>query len=130
MLGAGGAHGIAKNQLPGSASLQGRSSVGQLLLWHLGAVMVCIGGLVLVRIRVDVAAEGHPSYRVVRADLFILSLLATTTLVLIWSFLQQADAGAWATAFSWLFVVASTVLFGRILWSKFAHMFFRPAAAT
>jgi hypothetical protein len=100
------------------------------LLWHLGALMVCTGGYWFwFGIRVDVAAEGYPWYRVVRADLFVLSLLATTTLALIWSFLQWADAGAWATLFFWLFVVASTVLFGGVLWSKFAHMFFKPAAA-
>ena len=28
-----------------------------------------------------------------------------------------------------LFISASTVLFGGVLWSKFAHMFFKPAAA-
>jgi hypothetical protein len=28
-----------------------------------------------------------------------------------------------------LFIFASTVLFGGVLWSKFAHMFFKPAAA-
>jgi hypothetical protein len=100
------------------------------LLWHLGALMVCIGGYWFwFGIRVDVAAEGNPWYRVVRADLFILSLLATTTLALIWSFLQWAGAGAFATLFFWLFVIASTVLFGGVLWSKFAHMFFKPAAA-
>jgi hypothetical protein len=100
------------------------------LLWHLGALMVCVGGYWFwFFIRVDVAAEGHPWYHIVRADLFILSLLATTTLALIWSFLQWADAGGWATLFFWLFVLASTVLFGGVLWSKFAHMFFKPAAA-
>ena len=100
------------------------------LLWHLGALMVCVGGYWFwFAIRVDVAAEGNPWYRVVRADLFILSLLATTTLALIWSFLEWADAGGLATLFFWLFVLASTVLFGTVLWSKFAHMFFKPAAA-
>lgn len=100
------------------------------LLWHLGALMVVVGGCWFwFFIRVDVAAEGNPWYRIVRADLFILSLLATTTLALLWSFLQWADAGAWATLFFWLFVFASTVLFGSVLWSKFAHMFFKPAAA-
>lgn len=100
------------------------------LLWHLGALMVCIGGYWFwFVIRVDVAAEGHPWYRLVRADLFVVSLLATTTLALIWSFLQWAGAGGWATLFFLLFVVASTVLFGTVLWSKFAHMFFKPAAA-
>jgi hypothetical protein len=100
------------------------------LLWHLGALMVCIGGYWFwLFIRVDVAAEGYPWYRVVRADLFILSLLATATFGLIWSALQAAGAGIWSQLFFGLFIVASTVLFGGVLWSKFAHMFFKPAAA-
>ena len=28
-----------------------------------------------------------------------------------------------------LYVIATTVLFGSVPWSKFAHMFFKPAAA-
>jgi len=93
------------------------------LLWHLGALMVCVGGYWFwFKIRVDVAAEGNPWYRVVRADLFILSLLATTTFALLWSVFS-------ATFFFVLFIAAATVLFGTVLWSKFAHMFFKPAAA-
>jgi len=49
-------------------------------LWHLGAVMLCIGGYWFwFAIRVDVVAEGNPWYRIVRADLFQLSLLAMAT---------------------------------------------------
>jgi len=93
------------------------------LLWHLGALMVCVGGYWFwFAIRVDVAAEGNPWYRVVRADLFILALLATTTFALLWSIFG-------ATFFFVLFIAAATVLFGTVLWSKFAHMFFKPAAA-
>jgi hypothetical protein len=93
------------------------------LLWHLGALMVCVGGYWFwFAIRVDVAAEGNPWYRVMRADLFILSLLATTTFALLWSVFG-------ATFFFVLFIAAATVLFGTVLWSKFAHMFFKPAAA-
>ena len=99
-------------------------------LWHLGALAVCIGGYWFwFFIRVDVAAEGNPWYRVMRADLFILSLVASTTLALLWSITQAAGAGGLSTVFFWLFVLASTVLFGGVLWSKFAHMFFKPAAA-
>ncbi|MEE8343534.1 MAG: adenylyl-sulfate reductase [Gammaproteobacteria bacterium] len=99
-------------------------------LWHLGALMVGIGGYWFwFFIRVDVVAEGYPWYRIVRADLFILSLLATATFGLIWSVLQAAGSSGWATLFFGLFIFASTVLFGGILWSKFAHMFFKPAAA-
>ena len=93
------------------------------LLWHLGALMVCVGGYWFwFAIRVDVAAEGNPWYRVVRADLFILALLATTTFALLWSVFA-------ATFFFVLFIAATTVLFGTVFWSKFAHMFFKPAAA-
>jgi hypothetical protein len=100
------------------------------LLWHGGALMLCVGGYWFwFFIRVDVAAEGNPWYRVVHADLFILSLLATATFALIWSLLQSAGVAGWSTLFFGLFILASTVLFGGVLWSKFAHMFFKPAAA-
>lgn len=100
------------------------------LLWHIGALMVCIGGFWFwFFIRADVAAEGNPWYRIVRADLFILSLLATTLFGLIWSVLQGQGAQIWGSLFLALFIVASIVLFGGVIWSKFAHMFFKPAAA-
>ena len=100
------------------------------LLWHLGALMLCFGGYwFYLFIRVDVSAEGNPWYRVIRADLFVLSLLATATFALIWSALQAADVAGWSTLFFCLFIFASMVLFGGVLWSKFAHMFFKPAAA-
>lgn len=100
------------------------------VLWHLGALMVAVGGYWFwFFIRVDVAAEGYPWYRLVRADLFILSLLATTSFALIWSFFQWSGSSVMATLFFVLFIVSSTVLFGSVLWSKFAHMFFKPAAA-
>ena len=100
------------------------------VLWHVGALMLCFGGYWFwFFIRVDVAAEGNPWYRVVHADLFILSLLSTATFALIWSALQSAGVAIWQTLFFALFILSSTVLFGGVLWSKFAHMFFKPAAA-
>jgi hypothetical protein len=98
-------------------------------LWWLGALMACIGGYWFwFFIRVDVAAEGQSPFRVMRADLFILSLLASVTLGLVWAFLQARGSGA-ATAVFGLYILATTVLFGSVPWSKFAHMFFKPAAA-
>lgn len=100
------------------------------VLWHLGALMLCFGGYWFwFFIRVDVAAEGNPWYRIVRADLFVLSLTLMATFALIWSLLQSGGAAGWATIFLGLFLISSTVLFGSVLWSKFAHMFFKPAAA-
>ena len=99
------------------------------LLWVVGALLVCVGGYWFwFFIRVDVSAEGHTPFRFMRADLFILSLLASTTLGLIWAGLQAAES-SWTTVFLGLYLVATTVLFGSVPWSKFSHMFFKPAAA-
>jgi hypothetical protein len=100
------------------------------VLWHIGAVMVLVGGYWFwFFIRVDVAAEGNPPYRLVRADLFVLSLLASVTLGLIWAVVQSAGSPTGATVFLALYLFATAVLFGSVPWSKFSHMFFKPAAA-
>jgi hypothetical protein len=100
------------------------------LLWHLGALMLCVGGYWFwFFIRVDVSAEGLSWYRFERADLFIVSLLTTSTFALLWSFAQSNGIAGWSTLFFVLFLASSTTLFGGVLWSKFAHMFFKPAAA-
>jgi hypothetical protein len=100
------------------------------MLWHIGALMLCIGGYWFwFFIRVDVSAEGTKWYHLVRADLFILGLLATATFGLIWSYAQSSGMGGWTTLFFVLFIISSTTLFGTVLWSKFVHMFFKPAAA-
>lgn len=94
-------------------------------LWWLGAVMVCVGGYWFwFFIRVDVSAEGHSPFRLVKADLFIVSMLASATLGLIW-----AGTGGGVNVLFGLYIFATTVLFAGVPWSKFAHMFFKPAAA-
>jgi predicted small integral membrane protein len=99
-------------------------------LWYVGALMVCVGGYWFwFFIRVDVAAEGNSPFRLVRADLFIVSLLASATLGLIWAWVQSAGSTIWASVFLALYLIATTVLFGSIPWSKFSHMFYKPAAA-
>jgi hypothetical protein len=94
-------------------------------LWWIGALAVAVGGYWFwFFIRADVAAEGNSPFRVMRADLFILSLLASVTLGLVWAW-RGGGTG-------WMFLaylLATTVLFGGVYWSKFAHMFFKPAAA-
>ncbi len=101
------------------------------LLWHLGAIMLCAGGYWFwFSIRVDVASEGVKWNQFNgRGDLFILGLLSTATFGLLWSFFQAVGAGAFAMLLFGLFIISSTVLFGSVYWSKFAHMFFKPAAA-
>ena len=97
------------------------------VLWHLGAAMLCFGGYWFwFFIRVDLFAEGKTWYQLARADIFIVSLLGTATFALLWSATQGTAIG-WL--FFTLFILFSTTLFSTVLWSKFAHMFFKPAAA-
>jgi len=99
------------------------------LLWWVGGLMILVGGYWFwFFIRVDVAAEGNSPFRVMHADLFVLSLLASVTLGLIWACLQ-ANGSAASGIFCGLYILATTVLFAGVPWSKFAHMFFKPAAA-
>lgn len=99
-------------------------------LWHIGAAMLALGGYWFwFFIRVDVSAEGLSWFRFERADLFIVSLLATSTFALLWSYTQSSGVAGWTTLFLVLFIASSTMLFGGVYWSKFAHMFFKPAAA-
>ncbi len=95
------------------------------MMWWIGAMMVLVGGYWFwFFIRVDVAAEGHSPFRLVKADLFVLSLLASVTLGVIW-----AATGGGVGLLFWLYLLATAVLFFGVPWSKFAHMFFKPAAA-
>jgi hypothetical protein len=94
-------------------------------LWHLGAVMLAAGGWWFwLFIRVDVAAEGNKWYNISTMDMFSISLIATSTFALIWSYV---GGGTGATFI--LFILSAVSLFGGVLWSKFAHMFFKPFAA-
>jgi hypothetical protein len=71
------------------------------MIWHVGAILTCLGGYWFwFFLRVDVSAEAHPWYRIIKADLFVLALLAS-----------------------------NLILFGGVYWSKFAHMFYKPGAA-
>jgi uncharacterized membrane protein (DUF485 family) len=101
------------------------------LLWYIGALMVCVGGYWFwFFIRVDVAAEGNSPFRFVRADLFVVSLVLSATFGLVWALVEAATGNtAWAYVFLAFYLVATTILFGSIPWSKFSHMFFKPAAA-
>ena len=96
------------------------------LLWHIGALSLMAGGYWFwFGIRVDLSAEGKPWHKIApRADMFILSLLAMSTFGVIWS-LFGAEFGILFA----LFIVSTTILFAGVIWSKFAHMFFKPAAA-
>src|SRR5688572_4302189 len=80
------------------------------MLWWIGGLMVLVGGYWFwFFIRVDVAAEGNSPLRLVQADLFILSLLASVTLGLLW-----AGAGSGVGLLFGLYLLANIVLFGSV----------------
>jgi len=102
------------------------------IIWHVGAIMTVLGGSWFwFFLRVDVYSEAQPWYRIIKADLFILALVATSLFGLIWSFLQSLNLNErWDDkVFLILFIVSNLVLFGGVYWSKFAHMFYKPGAA-
>lgn len=100
-------------------------------LWHLGALSLCVGGYWFwFAIRVDLASEGAKWNQFNgRGDIFILGLLAMATFGLLWSFTQYIGASGLSMLLFALFIISSTILFASVYWSKFAHMFFKPAAA-
>ena len=100
------------------------------VIWHIGAIMLCLGGYWFwFFIRVDVSSEGVKWYNFNgRGDIFIVSLITMATFALLWSG-TLASGGILNLIFLVLFIACSTILFSTVFWSKFAHMFFKPAAA-
>ncbi len=102
------------------------------IIWHAGAFMTVLGGSWFwLFLRVDVYSEAQPWYRIIKADLFVLALIATSLFGLIWSYLQSLNLNdRWDDkVFLVLYGVSNLVLFGGVYWSKFAHMFYKPGAA-
>ena len=92
--------------------------------------MVLLGGYWFwFFIRVDVVSEGNSPFRIIHADLFIVSLLVSVTFGLTWAYMQTSDNTVWANIFLTVYLLSTTVFFGSVPWSKFSHVFFKPAAA-
>ena len=93
--------------------------------------MVCLGGYWFwFFIRVDVAAEGNSPLRFVRADMFIVTLVLGTTFGLVWAWLQAArQHGLGNRVPRHSTSSPPRCCSAAIPWSKFSHMFFKPAAA-
>jgi hypothetical protein len=100
------------------------------MLWYIGGLMVCVGGYWFwFFIRVDVAAEGNSPFRFERADIFVVSLVLSVTFGLLWAYAEATGHIRASYILLALFLIATTFLFVSIPWSKFSHMFFKPAAA-
>ena len=99
------------------------------IIWYLSAFLICLGCYWFwFFIRVDVVAEGNSRFRLVQADIFVLSLAISATLGILWG-LTQVSNPLLSNVFLFLYLMSNLVLFGSIPWSKFAHMFYKPGAA-
>jgi len=115
---------------PASAAIPAMTPAIVPVLWNIGAVMILIGGYwFYFFLRVNVAHEGYSRFQLVRADLFILSLLSSVSFALIWEIVQAADNLLATKIVFGIYIFLTTVLFLGVPWSKFAHMFYKPAAA-
>ena len=102
------------------------------IIWHVGAIMTVLGGFWFwFFLRVDVYSEAPPWYRIIKADLFVLALIASSLFGLIWSYLQSLNLNDRCDdkVFLVFYIISNLVLFGGVYWSKFAHMFYKPGAA-
>ncbi len=100
-------------------------------LWTLGASMILVGGLwFFFFLRVNVAYDGDSPLHLGRADLFVGSLIMSVAFALVWHYVQTTYANPTA---AWIlfgiYIFFTTLLFVSVPWSKFAHMFFKPAVA-
>jgi len=100
-------------------------------LWAIGALMILVGGIwFFFFLRVDVAHDGASRLHLGRADLFIGSLLASAAFALVWGYVQALIGDASGTrALFGMYILSTTLLCVCVPWSKFAHMFFKPAVA-
>lgn len=98
-------------------------------LWTVGGLMVLAGGLwFFFFLRVNVAYDGDSPFHLGQADLFIGSVLVSVAFGLIWHFMQTTYGYALSTRIVFgLYMLVTTLLFVSVPWSKFAHMFFKPA---
>jgi amino acid transporter len=99
-------------------------------LWSIGILMVLVGGYwFFFYLRVNVTHDGRSPWRLERADLFIVTLLASVTFALIFGLVQSAGNRTATMLCFGIYIFFTTLLFVSVPWSKFAHMFYKPAAA-
>jgi hypothetical protein len=100
------------------------------VLWNIGALMTLFGGYwFFFLLRANVVHDGQPVFRLVRADLFIVTLLASVTFALLFEIVAMFGNTTTTALFAGLYIFFTTLLFVTVPWSKFAHMFYKPVVA-
>ena len=100
------------------------------VFWNLGALMVLVGGSwFFFYLRVNVAYDGDSKFKLIYADVFIVSLVLGALFALI---LELTEVSQNSTAIQVVFIfyiLFTTILFVSVPWSKFSHMFYKPSVA-
>lgn len=100
------------------------------LLWNVGTLMALVGGYwFFFFLRVNVVHDGQPVWRLVPADLFIVSLLGSLSFALIYEIAALTENLLATKVFFGIYIFFTTLLFVSVPWSKFAHMFYKPVVA-
>ncbi|OYW38746.1 MAG: hypothetical protein B7Z35_06520 [Hydrogenophilales bacterium 12-61-10] len=100
------------------------------LLWNVGVLLALIGGYwFFFLLRVNVMHDGQPPWRLVRADLFIVTLLGSLTFALLFAWAAMVGSATATQVFASLYLLFTTLLCVSVPWSKFAHMFYKPVVA-
>ena len=100
------------------------------ILWNIGVLMTLVGGYwFFFFLRVNVVHDGHSPWRLERADLFIVTLLASVTFALLFEMVAMAENTSATRVFAGIYIFFTTLLFVSVPWSKFAHMFYKPVVA-
>lgn len=100
-------------------------------LWAIGAWMILVGGLwFFFLLRVDVVHDGASPFHIGRADLFVGFLISSIAFAMAWQYAQAThDSPTVTWVLFGIYIFFTTLLFVTVPWSKFAHMFFKPAVA-
>ncbi|NTV94062.1 MAG: adenylyl-sulfate reductase [Thiobacillus sp.] len=100
------------------------------VLWNIGVLATLVGGCwFFFFLRVNVVHDGHSPWRLVRADLFIVTLLLSMISALLLAAVQIYGGSAAIKTMAGLYLFFTTLFFASVPWSKFAHMFYKPVVA-
>lgn len=100
------------------------------LLWYGGILLNLLGGYwFFFFLRVNVTHDGHSPWRLQRADIFIVLLLASLTSALLFGIAQTLQFTGTTRVLVVLYLIFTTLLCLSVPWSKFAHMFYKPVVA-
>ncbi len=99
-------------------------------LWDLGALLILVGAYgFFFFLRVNVVYDGDSPFHAGRSDLFVLSLIGSAAFGLLWHGFQATHSDTVSLVLFAIYIFFTTVLFGPVFWSKFAHMFYKPVVA-